>query len=99
MIDVNDATPAFWSVPAAKVIELVIRTRRPFFPNSPSKPLLVATLLAAGVTLLPPGSPLPPLASFRPLLLSFIAVIAPITVLYVVAAEAGKAFFYRSVRD
>jgi P-type Mg2+ transporter len=56
----------------------VIRTRRdPFFKSRPSRPLLVATLVCAGVGVaIPYIGPIAHLFGFRPLPLSFLAVLA-----------------------
>ncbi len=83
------------SVISATAIVLVVRTRRPFFRSRPGKYLFRATLLIIAVTLvltyLTPVS----VFDFQPLQPSFLAMMAGITVLYVLAAEVAKRFFYR----
>ena len=77
------------------MIVLVVRTRRPFFRSRPARPLLLSTLLVVGLTVLLPYSPLAPSLGFGPLPAGFLLAPAFIVVLYVAAAEAAKAVFYR----
>ncbi len=78
------------------VIALVVRTRRAFFRSRPGKLLLASTLalivLAFAVPYLPHGE----LLGFRPLPAALLGALAAITVLYVLAAEAMKRWFYRN---
>ena len=83
------------SVVSSALIVLVVRTRRPFYQSRPGHPLLIATLLVVGLTLLLPYSPLAPLFGFVPLPPVFLAALGPIILLYVVAAEAAKSVFYQ----
>lgn len=83
------------SVVSSALIVLVIRTRRPFYRSRPGQPLLIATLVVVALTLLLPYSPLAPLLGFVPLPPVFLAALAPIVLLFVVAAEAAKSVFYR----
>lgn len=83
------------SVVSSALIVLVVRTRRPFYRSRPGRPLLIATLVVVGLTLLLPYSPLAPLLGFVPLPFVFLVVLGPICLLYVVAAEAAKSVFYR----
>ena len=55
------------SVVSSALIVLVVRTRRPFYRSRPGRPLLIATLVVVGLTLLLPYSPLAPLLGFVPL--------------------------------
>ena len=48
------------SVVSSALIVLVVRTRRPFYRSRPGRPLFIATLVVAGLTLLLPYSPLAP---------------------------------------
>ncbi len=82
------------SVVSSAMIVLVMRTRRPFYRSRPSRPLLIATLAVAGLTLLLPYSPLAPLLGFVPLPPVFLLALGPIVFLYVVASEAAKSVFY-----
>jgi Mg2+-importing ATPase len=86
------------SVISASLIVLVVRSRRPFYKSRPGKHLLLATLLTAGATLVLPYTPLGRLFGFDRLPLPFLALIAAIVALYIVAAEFAKAGFYRRVR-
>ena len=85
------------SVISASVIVLVIRTRRSFFKSKPGKYLLMATLLIVVVTILFPITPLGGLLGFQPLTMTIVLVIGMIVVLYIIAAEMTKKYFYRRV--
>jgi Mg2+-importing ATPase len=85
------------SVISASVIVLVIRTRRSFFKSKPGKYLLMATLLIVVVTILFPITPLGGLLGFQPLPITILLVIGMIVVLYIIAAEMTKKYFYRRV--
>jgi len=84
------------SVVSSALIVLVVRTRRPFYRSRPGRPLLIATLVVVGLTLLLPYSPLSPLLGLVPLPPAFFVALGLIVLLYVVAAEAAKFAFYRS---
>ncbi len=83
------------SVVSAALIVLVVRTRRTFYRSRPSRPLLIATLAVAGLTLLLPYSPLAPLLGFVPLPPIFLVALGPIVLLYLGTAEAAKSVFHR----
>jgi len=85
------------SVISASVTVLVIRTRKAFFRSKPGKYLLIATLLIVVVTVLFPFTPLAELLGFQPLPMTILLVIGMIVVLYILAAEIAKRFFYRRV--
>jgi Mg2+-importing ATPase len=85
------------SVISASVIVLVIRTRRSFFKSKPGKYLLMATLLIVVVTILFPITSLGGLLGFQPLPMTALLVIGMVVVLYVIAAEMTKKYFYRRV--
>jgi Mg2+-importing ATPase len=85
------------SVISASVTVLVIRTRKPFFRSKPGKYLLIATLLIVVVTILFPISPLAELLGFQPLPMAILLVIGLIVVVYMIAAEMAKRFFYKRV--
>ena len=68
---------------------------RVLYQSRPGHPLLIATLVVVGLTLLLPYSPLAPLFGFVPLPPVFLAALGPIILLYVVAAEAAKSVFYQ----
>jgi Mg2+-importing ATPase len=87
------------SVISASLIVLVIRSRKAFFKSTPSRYLLTATMLIVGATILLPFTGLGKLFGFGPLPLSFLAAMAIIVVLYIVAAEAAKRVFYSSVKS
>ncbi len=83
------------SVISATLIVLVIRSQRPFFRSRPSPQLLVATLVIVACTLLLPYTPLAQLLGFQPLNALFLAMMGAIVVLYIIAAENVKRWFYR----
>jgi Mg2+-importing ATPase len=79
------------------LVIFVIRSRRvPFFKSRASTPLLIATLAcaAAGVAL-PYIGPFARLFGFRPLPLSFLAVLAGMIVTYLALAQLGVALFFK----
>jgi Mg2+-importing ATPase len=67
--------------------------RRP--TDGTGQPLLTATPLVVGLTLLLAYSPLAPFLGFVPLPASFLVVMGFVVLLYVLAAEAAKSLFYR----
>jgi len=85
------------SLTTQTLVIFVIRSRRvPFFKSRPSRPLLAATLgcAALGVAL-PYVGPLAHLFGFRPLPLSFLAVLAGMIVTYLALAQLGVALFFK----
>jgi len=85
------------SVLTELLILLVIRTRRPFFKSRPSRYLLIAALIVAGVTVVLPYSPLKGLLGFTPLSLPVLLALGGITALYITASELAKKSFYKRV--
>ncbi len=83
------------SVMTELLIMLVIRTQMPFFKSRPGKYLLIGTLIVASVTLALPYSPLNGILNLAPLPLPILLVLMGIAVLYVVASELAKRFFYK----
>ncbi|MGA9351682.1 MAG: magnesium-translocating P-type ATPase [Anaerolineae bacterium] len=83
------------SVLTELLILLVIRTRQPFFKSRPSRYLLVATLVVAGVTVILPYSPLNGLLGFTPLPPAILLILGGITVLYIAMSELAKKVFYQ----
>jgi Mg2+-importing ATPase len=78
------------------VIALVVRTRRPFLRSRPANLLLVMTLILMVVTPVIPYLPFAEALGFVPIPPILLAVLLGITVLYVLAAEMTKRWFYRS---
>lgn len=83
------------SVVSASIIVLVVRTRRPFFRSRPGRLLRAGTALTVAGAIALPYTPIAAPLGFRPLPVTFLAVLAGIVVLYVAAAEAAKRRFYR----
>jgi P-type Mg2+ transporter len=77
------------------VIALVVRTRRPFYRSRPGGLLLVSTVILALVALAMPYLPHVDVLGFTPIPLPLLLGLVAVTVLYVWAAEATKAWFYR----
>jgi len=76
------------------VIALVVRTRHPFFRSRPSTLLLAATAVVVAVTLALPYAPFAEVFGFVPLPAPLLLAIIGITLLYVVAAELAKKYFF-----
>ena len=86
------------SVLTELLVLLVIRTQKPFFKSRPGRPLLIATIIVAGATLVLPYSPLSGILGFTPLPISLLFVLGGITVLYIATSEMVKRVFYARVR-
>ncbi len=76
------------------VIALVVRTRRPFWRSRPGKLLLVSTSVVIAITLVIPYLPFDFIAGFIPLPAPLMLAMIGLTLVYVVAAEITKKFFY-----
>ena len=79
------------------VVALVMRTRRPFFRSRPGGVLLGATLVLIPLVLAIPYLPSAHVFGFVRLPAVLIAFIVAITVMYVIATELQKKWFYRRV--
>jgi len=77
------------------LIVFIVRTQRPFYKSRPSRVLLIVSLIVAGITLALPYSPLNTLLGLDPLPLPIILTLIGITLLYLLASETVKHFFYR----
>ncbi|WP_305045868.1 magnesium-translocating P-type ATPase [Geoalkalibacter sp.] len=86
------------SVISASLIVLVIRSRRPFIRSRPARTLVAATLAVVAGTLTLPYTPLAGPLGMEPLPAYFLALIAGIVLLYIVAAEVTKRWFYRRLQ-
>jgi Mg2+-importing ATPase len=76
------------------VIALVVRTRRRFYQSRPGTVLLWSTIVLLVLSLATPFLPFVTTLGFVPLPLSLLATLAGITLLYVLATELEKAWFY-----
>ncbi|MCC7009496.1 MAG: magnesium-translocating P-type ATPase [Acidobacteria bacterium] len=76
-------------------VALVMRTRRPFFRSRPGRLLLLSTAVLMVGALVLPYLPHSTSFGFVPLPAPLVLTVAAITMLYVVAAELQKAWFYR----
>jgi len=81
------------------VIALVVRTRRRFYQSRPGTLLLWSTAVLVVLSLATPFLPFVAALGFVPLPLSILATLSGITLLYVLATELGKAWFYRSPKS
>jgi len=86
------------SVISASLIVLVVRSRGPFFRSRPGKYLSLATFFIIGVTSIIPFTPLAWIFNFGALSPSFFLWIGGIILLYILAAETAKKYFYRKVK-
>ncbi len=77
------------------VVALVVRTRRPFFRSRPGTLLLVSTAILIVATFAIPYLPFAGLFGFTPLPLSVVGALIAVTLLYILATELMKLFFYR----
>jgi Mg2+-importing ATPase len=78
------------------VVALVVRTRRRFYQSRPGAVLLWSTLVLICLTFAVPYLPFLRILGFVPLPISLLGALSAITLFYVVATEAGKAWFYRN---
>jgi Mg2+-importing ATPase len=99
-----DATPQLFrtgwfveSLLTELVIALVVRTRRPFFRSRPGTTLLALTAAVIVVTFVIPFLPFAGLFGFTAVPGLVLLTLIGITVLYIVATELAKAWFYRAV--
>ena len=83
------------NVVTAALIVLVVRTRRPFWKSRPGKWLVLATLASVTIVLTMPYTPIAKALGLEPLPPIFLAMLAGVTVFYVIVAETAKFFFYR----
>jgi Mg2+-importing ATPase len=81
------------------VIALVVRTRHVFFRSRPGKLLLVSTLIFIGITLVLPYLPFISVFGFIPLPAPLMLTMIGLTILYVLAAEVTKKYFYSRIEN
>ena len=86
------------AVGVGALIVLVVRTKRRLLTTPPSLPLAIATACAIVAALAMPFTPVAPMLGFSAVSARFVGAMALIVLLYLVAAEAAKRFFYR-LRD
>jgi Mg2+-importing ATPase len=85
----------FESVMTELLVMLVIRTQRPFFKSRIGGMLLISTGVVAAVTLLVPFLLFAPILGFGPLSFGLLSGLQGITVLYLIATEVAKRWFFR----
>jgi len=78
------------------VVALVVRTRRRFYRSRPGEVLLWTTVVLAALTFAVPFLPFAGAVGFVPLPFDLLATLCAITLLYLVATEFGKNWFYRT---
>jgi len=81
------------------VIALVVRTRHIFFRSRPGRLLLASTLIFIGITLVLPYLPFISVFGFVPLSAPLMLTLIGLTILYVLATELTKKYFYSSVEN
>jgi len=77
------------------VVALVMRTRRPFYRSRPGRLLLYSTGVLIPIAFAMPYLPFAPVFGLVPLPASLLVAIAGIAMLYVLATELQKVWFYR----
>ncbi|MCM1565806.1 MAG: magnesium-translocating P-type ATPase [Dehalobacter sp.] len=87
------------SILSASFIVFAVRTRLPIFRSKPSSAMVMMTVLVAGITVALPYSKVGPLLGFVPLPFHYIALIAGIVLLYMLAAELVKKWFYHNIKN
>lgn len=85
------------SVMTGLIMMLLVRTQRPFFQSQPGIYLLSAVLITGSIAVGLPFSPFKEALGFTTPPWSLLALVAGIGVLYGIAMETAKWFFYRNV--
>lgn len=78
---------------------LVMRTQKPFFKSKPAPSLLISTLGVAALTLILPYLPVANILSISPIPPLILLALIGIAVLYIIATEVAKHFFFRVKKD
>jgi Mg2+-importing ATPase len=86
------------SVLSELLIMFVIRTRRLFFKSSVGKPLLISSLIIAGLTLVLPFLPIHSLLGFTTIPPGLLVILLAITLSYAAATEIAKRLYYHRLR-
>ncbi len=86
------------SVLTELAVLFVLRTRRPFFRSQPSRPLVLSSIALAVVTVAIPYSPAATLLGLVAIPPTLLLVLAGITLVYVVATDYAKGWFFRGSR-
>ena len=81
------------------VIALVVRTRHLFFRSRPGKLLLVSTLVFIAITLVLPYLPFISVFGFIPLPAPLMLTMLVLTMLYILATELAKKYFYSRIEN
>jgi Mg2+-importing ATPase len=81
------------------IIALVVRTRHLFFRSRPGKLLLVSTLVFIAITLVLPYLPFISVFGFIPLPAPLMLTMLGLTMLYVLATEFTKKYFYSRMEN
>jgi Mg2+-importing ATPase len=83
------------SIASQVLVIFVIRTRRNPLRSRPHRWLLASSLGVVGLALLLPFTPLAPYLGFTPLPPVFFGLLSALLVVYLLAVEGGKQWFYR----
>ena len=81
------------------VIALVVRTRHVFFRSRPGKLLLVSTVIVVIITIVLPYLPISAIFGFIPLPVPLLLAVLGLTLLYVLATEIAKKYFYAKLAN
>jgi Mg2+-importing ATPase len=81
------------------VIALVVRTRHLFFRSRPGKLLLISTLIFIAITLVLPYIPFITIFGFVPLPIPLMLAMLGLTLIYVLATEVTKKYFYSRIEN
>jgi Mg2+-importing ATPase len=81
------------------LVALVVRTRRPLFKSVPGKWLLISTSAVVGLTLMITYLPFSSVFGFVPLPAGVLGLIVLISLVYIIATEIVKHFFYRQLES
>lgn len=87
------------SVFSAALVVFVVRTRLPFLQGKPSHALLIATFVTLAAALALPYSPFAPILAFTSLPIQTLFFLSGIIILYFIAAELLKHWFYQQLRE
>ena len=86
------------SILTGLVIMLAVRTRRPLFRSRPGTWLILAASVVLAITITLPYVSLGAVFQLQPVTPKILGVVAGISLLYAVAIETGKRFYYRNAR-
>jgi Mg2+-importing ATPase len=81
------------------VIALVVRTRHLFFRSRPGNLLLISTIVVIIIAVVLPYLPINVLFGFIPLPIPLLLAVLGLTLLYILATEIAKKYFYTKLAN